>query len=124
MGLLKVQFVAKVQKMKRDSLEITNVLTSLFDDIQEAKIETSTQSTKERPSEAALYDDEVLIALDEKKLYTNIPVEEAIDKAADLIYEQEKQREIVRSTFKALMILTVTSFPSCRMGNRFIRLMR
>ena len=123
MGLLKVQFVAKVQKMKRDSLEITNVLTSLFDDIQEAKIETSTQSTKERPSEAALYDDEVLIALDEKNLYTNIPVEEAIDKAADLIYEQEKQREIVRSTFKALMILTVTSFPSCRMGNRFIRLM-
>ena len=101
--------------------KLTKVLTSWFDDIQEAKIEDSTQSVFERLEEAVKDDEEVLISRIVKKLYISVPAEEAIEMVVDLKYAQDNQREVDRSIFKALMRLAVTKVTFNSSGKRLFR---
>ena len=64
---------------------LTNQLSKWFDKIEEAKIETSTINIKRDLMEVSLEEDEVIVSLDVKSLYTNVPVLESIELAADIL---------------------------------------
>ena len=52
-------------------------------------------------------DDEMVFSMDVKSLYTNVPVLEAINLAADKVYQREEQPAFDKSTFIQLMRLAV-----------------
>ena len=54
-----------------------------------------------------LDDDEVLILIDVKSLYTYVPVEESIGMAADLVYAKDSTPDFSKETFFEFMSLTV-----------------
>ena len=66
---------------------LTRVLFSYCKDIDEGRIQTSSQKLKEELMGTTLEDDECLISLDVKSLYTNVPVDEAIELATKLAYD-------------------------------------
>ena len=57
--------------------------------MEEAKIKASSSEIRDAVQELVLNDDEVLISLDVKSLYTNVPVSESISLAADLAYRHQ-----------------------------------
>ena len=65
---------------------LTTEISRWFDKIQESKIQTSTREIKNILEKTVLNEDEVLISLDVKSLYTNERVVcESIELAADLV---------------------------------------
>ena len=87
---------------------LTNHLSKWFDKIEEAKIETSTINIKRDLMEVNLEEDEVIVSLDVKSLYTNVPVLESIELAADILYNSEELPPADKETFKDLMRMAVT----------------
>ena len=86
--------------------KLTNDLSRLFKDIPECQIKCSTQKIKEAISEVTLEQDEILVSLDVKSLYINVPVDESIAQVANLIYRR-KNPDFDRNTFVRLMGLAV-----------------
>ena len=65
--------------------KLTKSLNTFFNDIKEGQIETSSEKIKGTLREVQNADDERLVLLDGKSLYTNVPVEEAIQLAVQLV---------------------------------------
>ena len=86
--------------------KLTNELAKLFEDLSEAQIECSTQQIKEAISEPTLENDEILVSLDVKSLYTNVPVDASIAQAANSTYERQVPA-FNKNTFIQLMGLAV-----------------
>ena len=86
--------------------KLTNELSKLFEDLPEAQIECSTQKIKEEISKLSLEQDEILVSLDVRSLYTNVPVDESIAQAANLIY-QRKTLDFDKNTFMQLAVKNV-----------------
>ena len=87
--------------------KLNKTLAKFFDDIPGSNIETSSSQMKELLTAAVLEDDEVVFSMDVKSLYTNVPVLEAINLAADKVYQREEQPAFDKSTFIQLMRLAV-----------------
>ena len=85
---------------------LTNELAKWFEKLPEAQIETSSSKIKAEITAATLDDDEVM-SLDVKSLYTNVPVEESIELAADLVYSRDVVPDFSRATFVELLKLAV-----------------
>ena len=72
-----------------------------------ANIETSTAKVKEAVVNGELEGDEVFLSLDVQSLYTNVPVSESIQLAADILFRQDRVPEFEKATFIELMNLAV-----------------
>ena len=85
---------------------IANVVTDWMKVVPECQINTSTKSVADSLREVKLEEDEVIVSFDVSSLYTNVPVQEAIDTVADLLYSGEHQLPPVdKATFKELLKL-------------------
>ena len=83
-------------------------LAAMFQQVEGANIETSTKQIKDSLSSITLAEDEEIISLDVVSLYTNVPVDEAIDLAVGRLYSNDNTRpEMSKGTFKKLLQLTV-----------------
>ena len=77
--------------------------------IPESKINCSTQKTVDQLKNVKLDPEEVMISFDVSSLYTNVPVNEAINDAANLLYFGRYETPPVdKETFIALTKLAVT----------------
>ena len=82
---------------------VAKVVTDWMKVVPECQINTSTKSVADSLKEVKLEEDEVIVSFDVSSLYTNVPVQEAIDTVADLLYSGEHQLPPVdKSTFKEL----------------------
>ena len=78
--------------------------------IPESKINCSTQKTVDQLKNVKLDPEEVMISFDVSSLYTNVPVNEAINDAANLLYSGRYETPPVdKETFIALTKLAVTN---------------
>ena len=84
-------------------------LTPLFEKIPGANIETSTLETRKKREMLVLDENEQIISLDLKCLYTNVPVCEAIEIALRRLYSGDDAPQIDRSTLKLLLKVAVTN---------------
>ena len=86
---------------------IANVVTDWMKVVPECQINTSTKSVADSLKEVKLEEDEVIVSFDVSSLYTNVPVQEAIDTVADLLYSGEHQQlpPVDKATFKELLKL-------------------
>ena len=66
--------------------KLTNDLSNLFQDLPEAQIECSTHK---KISKVTLEQDEIIVSLDVKSLYSIVPVDESIAQAENLIYQRK-----------------------------------
>ena len=88
---------------------LTRVLYSYCKDIDEGRIQTSSQKLKEKLMGTTLDDDECLISLDVKNLYTNVPVDEAIELVTKLAYDGLEPPPFDRAVFQKLLHLALTN---------------
>ena len=86
---------------------LTNRMACLLEDLPEAQIETSSSDIKDTIASINLEDGEVMMSLDVKSLYTNVPVDESIKMAADLVYSRPSIPEFSKDTFITLLGLAV-----------------
>ena len=85
---------------------IANVVTKWLNVVPECQINTSTKQVADSLKEVQLEDDEVIVSFDVSSLYTNVPVQEAIDVCADLLYSGKHEVPPVdKETFKELLRL-------------------
>ena len=71
--------------------------------VPECQINTSTKDIADSLDSVKLDDDEVLISFDVSSLYTNVPLQEAIDVCTDLLYSgKHKVPPVDKDTFKEL----------------------
>ena len=84
-------------------------LAGLFCHIPSENIETSTAKTMAILRETHIEDEEEIFSLDVKSLYTNVPVQEAIDLACDTLFTGDKTPQISRTTYHKLMELSNTN---------------
>ena len=73
------------------------MLLKFFDKIDGANIENNTKDARETIETTALDPDETISSLDVKRLYTNVPLKEAIEIALKKLYSQESPPEIQRA---------------------------
>ena len=66
--------------------KIAKKVTKWLSMVPESKINCSTKKTVDQLKDVTLDPDEVVISLDVSSLYTNVPVNEAIEEAADHLY--------------------------------------
>ena len=84
-------------------------MTKWLSVIPELKINCSTQKTVDQLKNAKLDSEKVMISCDVSSLYTNVPVNEAINDAADLLYSGRYEPPPAdKETFIALTKLAVT----------------
>ena len=89
-------------------MTMNKTLAKYFDEIEGVYIETNTQMTREILEKTELDSDEKIISLDEKSLYTNVPLKEAVQIALRRLNEQVKPLETSRKTMKKLLNLAVS----------------
>ena len=87
---------------------LNKTLAKYFYEIEEANIETNTQMAREILEKTELDSDERIISLDVKSLYTNVPLNEAVEIALRRLYEQVNSPETSRKTMKKLLNLAVS----------------
>ena len=87
---------------------LNKVLAKFFEKIEGANIETNSLDAREILESTNLEPNENLISLDVKSLYTNVPLEEAIDIALRKLYEQDEPPSIARKTIKRLLNMAVS----------------
>ena len=83
-------------------------LTPLFERAPGANIETSRLQAREKLENIELEENEQIISLDVKCLYTNVPASEAIEITLPSLYSSDNALDIERSTLKLLMKLALT----------------
>ena len=81
--------------------------TPFFQKLPGANIETNTQCARKSLESLTLEDDEQIVSLDVKSLYTNLPVGEAIEIALRKHYSSNLAPDIPRSAMKSLLKLAV-----------------
>ena len=84
-------------------------LTPFFQKLPGANIETNTQDARKALESLTLEDDEQIVSLELKNLYTNVPVGEAIEIALREVYSSNQAPDIPRSAMKSLLKLAVTN---------------
>ena len=82
---------------------LNKVLAKFFEKFEGANIETNSLDAREILESTNLEPNENLISLDVKSLYTNVPLEEAIDIALGKLYEQGEPPSMARKTMKRLL---------------------
>ena len=87
---------------------LSKTLARYFDEIEGANIETNTQMFREILEKTELDSDESIISLDEKSLYTNVPLKEAVEVALGRLYEQVNPPKTSRKTMEKLLNLAVS----------------
>ena len=88
---------------------LNRFLTPFFQKLPGANIETNTQDARKALESLTLEDDEQIVSLDVKSLYTNVPVGEAIEIALRDLYSSSLAPDIPRSAMKSLLKLAVTN---------------
>ena len=104
--------LATILKLWNDTLEQTPFLTQFFQKLLGANIETNTQDARKSLESLDLEDDEQIVSLDVKSLYTNDPVGEAIEIALRDLDSSNLAPDIPRSAMKSLLKLAVTNVHS------------
>ena len=86
---------------------LSKELASIINKLPQAKISCNAQEINRNLGDLKLNDEEQLISLDVVSLLTNVPVDEAIDYTAELLFEQEDAPELPfdRDTFVTLLRL-------------------
>ena len=85
---------------------IANLVTEWLNVVEECQINTSSKKIADSLKSVKLEEDEEIISFDVVSLYTNVPVQEAIDTCADLLYSGDYQLPPVeKETFKELLQL-------------------
>ena len=75
--------------------------------VEECKINSSTQTVCKTLESVQLDDDEVIISFDVSSLYTNVPVNEAIEVCSDFLYSGRYEiPPVSKATFKKLLELS------------------
>ena len=87
-------------------------MVKYFDKIEEANIETNTQTAREILEKLELDSDQSIISHDRKNLYTNVPLKEAVEIALRRLYEQINPPEKSRKAMKKLLNLAVSKVHS------------
>ena len=88
---------------------LNKFLSPFFGKLQGANIETNSKDAGAALEATKLDEDELVVSLDVKSLYTNVPVEEAIEIALKELYSSDQVPEIPRSAMKSLLSLAVTN---------------
>ena len=88
---------------------LNRFLTTFFQKLPGANIETNTPDAKNALESLTLEDGEQIVCLDVKSLYTNVPVEEAIEIALRGLRSSNLAPGIPRSAMKSLLKLAVTN---------------
>ena len=87
-------------------------LSPFFERLPGANIETNSKDASSTLEAIKLDEDELVVSLDVKSLYTNVSVEEAIEIALKKLYSSDKIPEIPRSAMKSLLRQAVTNVHS------------
>ena len=86
---------------------LTKKLASCLETLPEARIETSTEEMEKKLCNVELKPGEIMVSLDVKSLFTNVQVEESLQRAADMLYASDKQPEFSKEIFVELLRLAV-----------------
>ena len=90
--------------------KIAQKVTEWLSVVPESKINSSTQKTVDSFKRMTLESDEVIISFDVTSLYTNLPVKEAMQEAADRLYSGDVQAPSVdKETFLTLATISYTN---------------
>ena len=90
--------------------KIAQKVTEWLSVVPESKTNSSTQKTVGSLKRTTLKSDEVIISFDVTSLYTNVPIKEAIQEAADRLYSGEVQAPSVdKETFITLATISCTN---------------
>ncbi|XP_075241616.1 uncharacterized protein LOC142336591 [Convolutriloba macropyga] len=89
--------------------KLNKFLSPFFGKLPGANIETKSKDARAALEATKLDDDELVVSLDVKSLYTNVLDEEAIEIALKELYSSDEVPEIPRSAMKSLSRLAVTS---------------
>ena len=85
---------------------IANEVTTWLNVVPKCQINTSTEKIADSLKTVQLDSDDVIVSFDVSSLYTNVPVREAIDICADLLYSGDHELSPVdKATFKELLEL-------------------
>ena len=99
-----------VLSMPGSSYENLNKFLSLFfGKLPGANIETDSKDASAALEAIKSDEDELVVSFDVKSLYTNVPVEEAIEIALKELYSSGEVPEMSRSVMKSLLRLAVTN---------------
>ena len=101
--------------------KLIKVLSRFFDKVHGANFETCTSAMKELLASSTIDEDETIIFLDVKSLYTNVPVQEAIIHAVECLYSSECVPEFEKNVFIQLMKLAVTDVHCMACGQWFLQ---
>ena len=89
---------------------LNKFVSPFFGKLPCANFETNSKGARAALEATKLDEDELVVSLDVKNLYTNVPVEEAIEIALKELYSSDEVPEIPRSAMKSLSRLLVTNF--------------
>ena len=90
--------------------KIAQKVTEWLSVVPESKINSPTQKTVGSLKRTTLESDEVIISFDVTSLYTNVPIKEAIQEAADRLYSGEVQTpSLDKETFITLATISCTN---------------
>ena len=90
-------------------MQLEQIPHALFDNVPVANIDTSTLNALRKLEFIKLRPAESIVSLDMKNLYTNFPVNEAINLALRSLYSSDHDPEMSRSIFKKRLRLAVTN---------------
>ena len=88
---------------------LNKFLSPFFGKLPGANIETNSKDARAALETTKLDEDELVVSLDVKSLYTNVPVEEAIEIALKDLYSSDEVPEIPSSATKSLLRPAVTN---------------
>ena len=74
-----------------------------------ANIETNLKVARAALEDTELNEEELVVSLNVKSLYTNVPVDQAHEIAFNELYSSDEFPEVLRSTMKSLLRLAVTN---------------
>ena len=90
--------------------KIAQKVAELLSVVSETKVNSFTQKTVDSWKRTTLEFDEVIISFDVTSLYTNVPVKEAIQEAADRLYSGDVQAPSAdKETFITLTTISCTN---------------
>ena len=88
---------------------LNKVYTPLFEQVPGANMETFSLQAREKLENIKFDENDQIVFLDVKSLYTNIPVSETIEIALRSLYSSDNAPEIEQSTLRLLLNLAITN---------------
>ena len=88
--------------------KIAKEVTQWLSNVKECQIQCSTKLICDSLKDVQLEDNEKLVSFDVSSLYTNVPVEEAINTCADLLFNSSARLPVDKDTF-----ITLAKLASC-----------